>query len=352
MSGARSSAGSDSRLLWLDGFRGVAVLLMIETHVVNTFLARNLRDPAWFGWLDYMNGLVAPAFLFIAGFAVGLAMRGGSGRPVAFGRRAIRLSGILALGYALHFPLIELSRGQWEKAWIAGTQVDVLPCIAVALAVLTGAQWITRRLSGSAGERAWQGMLVALIGLSVFGAHWLQSWKDGPAPLVAYANQTTGSLFPLLPWAAFVFAGAWRGSARGAALKTGWKFPLVVLSVGVMAAWRRAHSEFSPLSPDFFVERLAWVLLLAEACKASRFWKGRTLVMLAGRESLWMYAAHLVVISAFVFAGVREASLDFPGLGMIFCAVLTMTFVIAVGRARWILAMVQPEPKNVPAPVS
>jgi len=156
MSGARSSAGSDSRLLWLDGFRGAAVLLMIETHVVNTFLARNLRDPAWFGWLNYMNGIVAPSFLFIAGFAVGLAMRGGSGRPVAFGRRAIRLSGILALGYALHFPLIELSRGQWEKAWIAGTQVDVLPCIAVALAVLTGAQWITRRLSGSAGERAWR----------------------------------------------------------------------------------------------------------------------------------------------------------------------------------------------------
>jgi hypothetical protein len=246
---------------------------------------------------------------------------------------------------------MELLRGQWEKAWMAGTQVDVLPCIAVALALLTGVQWITRRFSGSGGEWAWKGMLVALIGLSLLGAQWLRSWSDGPAVLVAYANRTTGSLFPLLPWAAFVFAGAWRGSAR-AALETGWRFPLLVLFLGVMAAWWRAHSVFSPVSPAFFVERLAWVLLLAEACKAARFWKGRTWVRLAGRESLWMYAAHLVVITAFVFAGVREASLDFTSLGMIFCAVLTMAFAIAVGRARWILMIVQPGPKDAPEPVS
>jgi uncharacterized membrane protein len=345
-------ARSDSRLLWLDGFRGAAVLLMIETHVVNTFLAKSLRDPMWFGWLNYMNGIVAPSFLFIAGFAVGLAMRSGSGRPVAFGRRMVRLSGILALGYALHFPVMELSRGQWEKAWIAGTQVDVLPCIAVALAVLTGAQWIARRFSGNTAEWIWRGMLMALIGLSLLGAQWLQSWTDGPALFVAYANRTTGSLFPLLPWAAFVFAGAWRGSARGAALETGWKFSLLALSAGLMAAWWRGHSEFSPLSPAFFVERLAWVVLLAEACKVARFWKARTWVRLAGRESLWMYAAHLAVISAFVFAGVREASLDFSGLGMIFCAVLAMAFAIAAGRARWTPAIVRPEPKDAPEPVS
>src|SRR5947209_7369520 len=34
---------NERRLLWLDAFRGAAVLFMIETHVVNTFLASQLR---------------------------------------------------------------------------------------------------------------------------------------------------------------------------------------------------------------------------------------------------------------------------------------------------------------------
>ena len=352
MSAAPPSVGADSRLLWLDGFRGVAVLLMIQTHVVNTFLARELRDPAWFGWLDYVNGIVAPSFLFIAGFAVGLGMRSGSGKPLALGRKARRLFEILALGYALHFPLAELYGGHWKKAWIIGTQVDVLPCIAVALGVLIGLQWLVQRFSTRTAEWLWTGALAALIGLSVIGAEWLRSWENGPAPLVAYVNQTTGSLFPLLPWAAFVFAGAWRGSARVSAHDMGWKLPFLWLCVGFTAAWWRGQSVFSPLSPAFFLERLAWVLLLAEACQAARFWKGRVWVRLAGRESLWMYAAHLIVISAFTSAGIQEASLDFPSLGMMFMAVLAMAFAVVLCKARWVQAIIQPGPKGVPAPIS
>jgi hypothetical protein len=348
MSDAPQSSKADSRLLWLDGFRGAAVLLMIQTHVVNTFLTRGLRDPAWFGWLDYVNGIVAPSFLFIAGFAVGLAMRNGSGRPVALGRKARRLLEILLLGYALHFPLAELTQRHWKQAWMVGTQVDVLPCIAVALAMSIGVQWFAQRFPGKAREWVWMGVLAALMALAVIGGQRLQSWETGPTPLVAYANQTTGSLFPLLPWAAFVFAGAWRGSAQD----VGWKFPIFWLCVGFVAAWWRGHSVFSPLSPAFFLERLAWVLLLAEGSKAARFWKGRVWVRLAGRESLWMYAAHLIVISAFTSAGIREASLDFPALGMMFLAVLAITFAVALARARWVQAIIQPGPKVAPAPLS
>ena len=348
MSAAPPSAEAGSRLFWLDGFRGAAVLLMIQTHVVNTFLARDLRNPAWFGWLDYVNGIVAPSFLFIAGFGVGLGMRGGSGKPVAWRRKGKRLLEILALGYALHFPMAQIYQGQWKKAWMTGTQVDVLPCIAVALAVLLGVQWCAQRFSRGTGEWVWVGMLAGLIGFSVMGAQGLQSWKDGPTPLVAYVNQTTGSLFPLLPWAAFVFAGAWRGSAR----VEGWKFPILWLCAGFGAAWWRGHVVFSPLLPAFLVERLAWVLLLAEACMAARFWKGRVGVRLAGRESLWMYAAHLLVIPAFVSAGIREGSLDFPGLGMMFVAVLAMSFAITLAKVRWAPAILPQAPKAMPAPIS
>jgi uncharacterized membrane protein len=350
---SHSSAEGASRLLWLDGFRGAAVLLMIQTHVVNTFLGSGLRHSAWFGWLDYVNGLVAPSFLFIAGFSVGLAMRHGGGKPLAVRRKARRLLEILALGYALHFPMAEILQGRWREAWLIGTQVDVLPCIAVALAVLIGVQWFARRFSRGA-EWVWTGMLAALIGLSVMGGPWLELWKGALAPVVAYANQTTGSLFPLFPWAAFVFAGAWRGSAPESAGDAGqrWIFPALWLGVGIVAVWWRGHSVFSPLLPVFFVERLAWVLLLAEACRAARFWEKRVWVRFAGRESLWMYAVHLLVISAVTFAGVREASLGFPGLGMMFFAVLAMTFSIVLTKRKWAQAIKQAEPKGVLAPLS
>jgi hypothetical protein len=75
-------------------------------------------------------------------------------------------------------------------------------------------------------------------------------------------------------------------------------------------------------------------------------------VRLTGRESLCMYAGHLIVISALTFVGIREASLDFPSLGMMFLAVLAMSFAIALAKARWALASVQPGPKGVPAPIS
>src|SRR4051794_4836608 len=63
-----------ARMTWIDLFRGAAVVMMIETHVLNTFLLAGSRASAWFEWLNYFNGLVAPSFLFIAGYLQGLGM--------------------------------------------------------------------------------------------------------------------------------------------------------------------------------------------------------------------------------------------------------------------------------------
>ena len=57
------------RLLYIDYLRGLAVIVMIEVHVVNAFLIRETRAEWWFVIVNYINGLVAPSFLFITGFA-------------------------------------------------------------------------------------------------------------------------------------------------------------------------------------------------------------------------------------------------------------------------------------------
>ena len=62
-------AQQQSRYLYIDLLRGWAVIVMIEVHVFNAFLVPTFRDETWFKVLNFINGLVAPSFLFIAGYS-------------------------------------------------------------------------------------------------------------------------------------------------------------------------------------------------------------------------------------------------------------------------------------------
>lgn len=63
----KSAHSKPTRLLALDWLRGIAVLVMVECHVFNALLAPEYRNSAWFNFLNYLNGFVAPAFLLVAG---------------------------------------------------------------------------------------------------------------------------------------------------------------------------------------------------------------------------------------------------------------------------------------------
>ena len=47
--------------------KGLAVIWMIEVHATNALVRPALRAGAAFDWLNYGNGLIAPAFLFTSG---------------------------------------------------------------------------------------------------------------------------------------------------------------------------------------------------------------------------------------------------------------------------------------------
>ena len=296
------------RVAWLDLFRGAAVLVMIETHVVNTFLAAGLRDSGAFALLNYVNGLVAPSFLFIAGFVQGLERRTSPGTPINYSRRASRLLGIAALGYALHFPVVELAQHRWADALRVGTQFDVLQCLAASLGVLIGLTWLTGKLPRRRGEAVWWCAVAVLATVAVVAAPACAAWTGAPLPLRAFVNQTTGSLFPLLPWAGFVFLGALAGA---------WpERPLHERAAGIIGlAWLASicrGATFAASSPAFFLERAAWVLALAALCEWTARRRLPVWMLFAGRRSLTLYVAHLVLISALVVAGVPLAALALP----------------------------------------
>src|SRR5512140_2949217 len=100
--------GKPKRLDFVDLLRGWAVIVMIETHVLNATLLPSLRLEVPFKILDFINGLVAPAFLFASGLAYAVVTRRKINDYLSFGRPLFRqfwrLLFILIIGYGLHIP--------------------------------------------------------------------------------------------------------------------------------------------------------------------------------------------------------------------------------------------------------
>ena len=131
------------RYISADLLRGLVIIIMIEVHVFNAFLIPELRQSGWFGILNFINGLVAPSFLFVSGFAFQVS----SGNKLdemrnfgkAFWKKTSRIFQIIIIGYALHLPFFPLSKiineatPQLLESFIA---VDVLQCIGVGLLFL------------------------------------------------------------------------------------------------------------------------------------------------------------------------------------------------------------------------
>ena len=132
-----------SRLDFVDLMRGIAMLVMIEVHVVNSLMDVGLRNTSWFGYINFINGLVAPSFIFISGFAFVLASQ--KKLPefrkfrYPFWKQLGRIGLIWFTGYMLHIPYFSLHKCRnlaTERHWLKFMSVDVLQCIALGLFVI------------------------------------------------------------------------------------------------------------------------------------------------------------------------------------------------------------------------
>ena len=116
---------------------------MIEVHIFNAFLIPDLKQTGWFDALTFINGLVAPAFLFVSGFAFqvssGSKLQEMRRLTLPFWKKVSRIISFILIGYALHLPYYSLSKvlNRSTPAQLQGFfAVDVLQCIGVGLLIL------------------------------------------------------------------------------------------------------------------------------------------------------------------------------------------------------------------------
>jgi len=187
--------------------RGLAILVMIQCHTFNSFTRLDLRNGGPYVMTQFIGGMAAPLFLFMAGMTTGFQMESlerREARGVRRWRTALRRAGyILGIAFTFRFT-------NWVFAWPWGDwhemlRVDILNSMGASMAVLAAAALLRGadriRFTLSAG------VVIAAIAPVVANA----DWRGVPAIVQEYLAAAPGRRFPLFPWAAYVAFGMGTG---------------------------------------------------------------------------------------------------------------------------------------------
>jgi len=305
-----------SRRGYLDWIRGVAVLIMIEAHVIDSWTRAPDRYGPAFAWSMVLGGFGAPLFLLLAGVAVALSA-GSKARRLGDQRAAsvaVMRRGLEVFGLAFLFRL---------QAWILGwssyrllLRVDILnimgPSIMAAAAIWGLCSTPRRRILTFLVAT----LATTLVTPLVRSATWLAVLPD---PLEAYIRPGgIYSGFPAFPWSGFVFAGAFLGVLLDLAV-TASRSPRSGLSDARLSVWFGVggaalaatayagsflpsvypRSDFWTSSPSFFLLRVGLLTMAIGLSYAwDRRWSGQgwSWVQQLGRTSLFVYWIHVEMV--------------------------------------------------------
>ena len=295
---ASSAIAAPNRLPWIDWMRGLACILMFQTHCYDAWLGGDARKTNFLEGSQRLGTLPAPLFLFLAGVSFALVtdklIRKGLS-PAEITRTMLR-RGAEILGFGLLFRLQEflIAWGWAPKSDLL--RVDVLNIIGVSMmlmALLCGATlqvWRPQRSSASVGTQDNYRSAIVVAALAATGVialltpplytTWRPTWL--PWWLKSYINgcHNLGTpqsyLFPLFPWSAFAFSGLAAGfilfseHARAQTAKTLGAFAAAG-TAAIVAAYLFDHTsihlystyDYWHTSPNFLMMRIGMLLVIA-----------------------------------------------------------------------------------------
>ena len=357
---------STHRLAYIDWMRGLACVLMFQTHCYDSWLNPEARKTTFFMWSQLGGTLPAPLFLFLAGISFALVtdkLRQKGVAPNAIAQKTIRRGAeILALG--LLFRLQEYVIAWGWAPWSDLLRVDILNTIGISMMLMGSVCWIVLKLGPATRIRQILGVTAGGVALLIslltplLWTTWRPRWL--PWPIESYIDgvhnlgQPQSWLFPIFPWTAFAFAGL----AIGFLLLSDWarrREAAVFAMAGVggvaliyLARWLDARPErlyavydFWHTSPNFFLIRVGLLLAILTATYAWCRWGagqwGFSPLIQLGQTSLLVYWVHIEFVYGRLSivpkhaAGIRTASV---GLLAIFLAMLALSILRTRRKAR------------------
>jgi len=305
-----------SRLAYVDWMRGLACLLMFQTHAYDSWLSDDWRHSTQLMYSQLLGTFPAPLFLFLAGFAVALGIdrmeaKGASPSEVAktFAKRGGEIFGI-----AMLFRVQQWAMGFGWSPWTDLLRVDILNTIGLSLAMAAIVPLAARRL--------WPRVTLAVALAAGFALLtpplWNTQLRALPWWLASYINgghtdyTPRGWFFPIFPWSGFLFVGVAAGLVvmRARRQQREGVTIVVLAALGGTAALLSRWLDHLPgqfyavynywlTSPNFFLARAGLLLVILAACygwcalKPGRWWSP---VEQLGSTSLLVYWVHIELV--------------------------------------------------------
>lgn len=340
---------SSPRRGYLDWLRGVAVVIMILTHVLDSWTRFEDRESRLYSASMIVGGFGAPLFLFLAGVAVSLsagskARRGGDAgaAAVAVAKRGLQIFG---LGFLFRLQAVLVSWGTWRSLF----KVDILNIMGPAIMASAGL-WRIGRTDG--GRILVLSIATLAIAFATPIVRALDTLAVFPDPVEGYLRPIPGlTNFVIFPWAAFVSAGAAIGvlvdgrrtdaAERRLNLWLGVAGPLITASAFAASFLPSpyARSDFWTSSPAFFLVRTGIMITAVPLAYAWQQRPGGALrfspLQQMGRSSLFIYWIHIELIYGLVVRPLHKSlTLGQAWVGVvIFCLLMLL---LSLGKDRMV----------------
>jgi uncharacterized membrane protein len=313
-------AGRVGRVESVDLFKFIVLFFMIQGHLFRAYLLPALRQEPWYKIHEIFHGLVAPGFLFTAGFAAFLSFHNKRQNYInldrAFFKRLRRILFVIAIGYWIHLPFFSLRKTL--QAIRLGTpsaadflSVNILQCIGIGLLLFTMLAVLLKNEKLVVLVTALAGALFFLLAGVMQGVHLHRALDPflNYRPLWTAADNvlTITSYFPIFPWVGYLCLGI-VAAYMYSQLKNDVFFKLLLLLGILFFPWfffQSSRFEFkAELTLAGNLNKVGGIFLLLCLCEwLLRKHGGRFLDILkkAGTESLFVYVLHLFIIFASVF---------------------------------------------------
>ena len=374
-----------ARLAYIDWMRGLACLLMFQTHGYDSWLGGAARQSRFFMYSQLGGTFPAPLFLFLAGISFALVtnkLLQKNLTPSQIAHATLRRGAeIFAFGLLFRLQEYLISWGWAPRSDLF--RVDILNTIGLSMMLMGLLCWIVlsflfrKKTLGRAqptlskaepvaqppkaagpptSNRALviAAIAVALLISGLTPLLWT-TWRPRflPWPIESYINgvHNLGApqpwLFPIFPWSAFAFAGL----AVGFTLQSPWTksrearvfFSLAIVGVALieLSRWLDALPvklypvyDYWHTSPSFFLVRVGMLLVILTGAYAWCRWglaqRGFSPLIQLGQASLLVYWVHIEFVYGRFSILTRHAQTiagATRGLAIIFLSMVALAYV-------------------------